>query len=161
MDLIEKIKRMNEEMNRKFPYINAGGCAKSSFTISKSLLKIKGVSRIKIVITWNRAEHRYKSKRLHRIKITDENILDCILSHNWDHIMVRFKYKGKIYYVDPLKIVQAKDLEFMNIDRHYGAVSPSSIIKVIRKCPIKWNKTWASLNKDNEARLAIKRHLLN
>nr|DAJ25890.1 MAG TPA: hypothetical protein [Caudoviricetes sp.] len=37
MDLIEQIKRMNEEMDRKFPYINAGGCAKSSFTISKSL----------------------------------------------------------------------------------------------------------------------------
>lgn len=73
--------------------------------------------------------------------------------------MVRFTYKGKVYYMDPLKIVIAKDLEFKGIKVHYGSISAIGIIKIIRKGKIDWNWKWTSRKKDNEARLVMKKYL--
>ena len=73
--------------------------------------------------------------------------------------MVRFKYKSKIYYMDPLKIVIAKDLHSQGIKVHYGSISAAGIVKIIRKGRIDWNHRWTSAKKDNEARLVMKKYL--
>lgn len=73
--------------------------------------------------------------------------------------MVKFKYNGKIYYVDPLRIVHVKDLKSNNLDAHYGSVSASKVVHIIRKSDICWNSRWTSLNQDNEARLVVKKYL--
>lgn len=159
MDLIETIKEMNKEMSEKFYYINQGGCGKSAFTIYKLLLKIKGVSNVGIVITWDVGNHYCDDRKIRKLKLTDDNILSLINYKNWDHIMVRFKYKDKIYYVDPLKIVIAKDLDFKGIKVHYRSISATGIVKIIRKGKIDWNWKWTSCKKDNEARLVMKKHL--
>lgn len=159
MDLIEVIKEMNKEMSEKFYYINQGGCGKSAFAIYKLLLKIKGVSNVGIVITWNLENNFCRDSKVRKLKLTDENILYFMNYNNWDHIMVRFTYKGKVYYMDPLKIVIAKDLEFKGIKVHYGSISAIGIIKIIRKGKIDWNWKWTSRKKDNEARLVMKKYL--
>lgn len=159
MDLIEVIKEMNKEMSEKFYYINQGGCGKSAFAIYKLLLKIKGVSNVGIAIAWYRDNHKCSYNKIRKIKVTDDNVLECIDSYDWDHIMVKFKYNGKIYYVDPLRIVHVKDLKSNNLNAHYGSVSASKIVHIIRKSDICWNSIWTSLNQDNEARLVMKKYL--
>lgn len=159
MDLIKVIKTMNQEMRNKFLKINRGGCGKSAFTIYKSLLNIEGVSNIKIVFTFSKDDYLFSGIRTHKLKLNDENVLSRINIDNWSHIMVKFKYNGKVYYVDPLRVVQEKDLNHLNIASHYSALTHKGIIKVIRKAGIEWNRTWTSLNKDNEARITMKKHL--
>ena len=159
MDLIEVIKEMNKEMAEKFPEINYGGCGKSSFTLLKCLLNVKGVSNVGIAIAWYRDNHKCSYNKIKKIKVTDDNVLECIDSYDWDHIMVKFKYNGKIYYVDPLRIVHVKDLKSNNLNAHYGSVSASKVVHIIRKSDICWNSRWTSLNQDNEARLVMKKYL--
>ena len=159
MDLIKVIKSMNQEMLNKFPKINCGGCGKSAFTIYKSLLNIEGVSNIKIVFTFSKDDYLFSGIRIHKLKLNDENVISRINIYNWSHIMVKFKYNGKVYYVDPLRVIQEKDLDCLNIASHYSALTHKGIIKVIRKAGIDWNTRWTSLKKDNEARLVMKKHL--
>jgi hypothetical protein len=159
MDLIETIKEMNKEMAEKFPEINYGGCGKSSFTLFNLLSKIKGVSNVGISVTWYRDNHDCGYNKIRKIKITDDNVMRCIDSHDWDHIMVKFKYNGKVYYVDPLRIVHVKDLKSNNLNAHYGTVNANSIIYIIRKSGVIWNWIWTSVKKDNEARLVMKKYL--
>lgn len=159
MDLIKVIKTMNQEMRSKFPKINSGECGKSAFTIYKSLLNIESVSNIKIVFTFSKDDYLFSGIRIHKLKLNDENVLSRINIDNWSHIMVKFKYNGKIYYVDPLRVLQEKDLDHLNIASHYSALTHKGIIKVIRKAGIDWNIKWTSLKKDNEARLVMKKHL--
>lgn len=159
MDLIKVIKTMNQEMRNKFPKINCGGCGKSAFTIYKCLLNIEGVSNIKIVFTFSKDDYLFSGIRPHKLKLNDENVISRINIDNWSHIMVKFKYNGKVYYVDPLRVVQEKDLNRLNIASHYSALTHKGIIKVIRKAGINWNIRWTSLKKDNEARLVMKKHL--
>ena len=146
-------------MLEKFPEINYGGCGKSSFALLKCLLNIKGVSNAGIALSWYRDNHNYSYNKIRKIKITDDNVLNCINRHDWDHIMVKFKYNGKVYYVDPLRIVHVKDLKSNNLNAHYGSVSASKVVHIIRKSDICWNSRWTSLNQDNEARLVMKKYL--
>mgnify|MGYP000949513005 FL=1 len=159
MDLIKVIKTMNQEMRNKFPKINCGGCGKFAFTIYKSLLNIEGVSNIKIVFTFYKDDYLFSGIRIHKLKLNDENVISRINIYNWSHIMVKFKYNGKVYYVDPLRVIQEKDLDRLNIASHYSALTHKGIIKVIRKAGIDWNIRWTSLKKDNKARLVMKKHL--
>jgi hypothetical protein len=159
MDLIKVIKTMNQEMRNKFPKINCGGCGKSAFTIYKSLLNIEGVSNIKIVFTFSKDDYLFSGIRTHKLKLNDENVISRINIYNWNHIMVKFKYNRKVYYVDPLRVIQEKDLDRLNITSHYSALTHKGIIKVIRKAGVDWNTRWTSLKKDNEARLVMKKHL--
>lgn len=110
-------------------------------------------------MTWHDGNHSCDGHRIRKLKLTDDNVLSLINYSNWDHIMVRFKYKGKIYYMDPLKILVYKDLNFRGIKVHYGSISATGIIKIIRKGKINWNWRWTSAKKDNEARLVMKKYL--
>lgn len=134
--LLENIDKMHKKMyaSGNARYVNQGGCGKMAVTIAYMLETYYNITAEIVFVCYDSAEYINRKANINKTNVF-RNLAQFISESEFDHIMVRFCYKNKTYYVDATNIFAASD-----IHRRYKYIFKGSISR----------KTLISISKHNE-----------
>lgn len=138
--LISVLRELSNDLSARFSKINHGGCGKVAAVMYEQLMQVKNVSDVKIVCVDYKRGWRNTNK--HNLNHSS-NLFDDLKygDIDWAHILVSFKYRGRVYCADSAGVQSRKQ---MSDERDYvfhdGEIPIETLLRMNREfC---WNWTF-------------------
>lgn len=90
-----------------YAYVNEGGCGRMAVTIAYVLEKQYNIKTEMVFVSSGWCGDRKINIKNNKMY---SNIDEFVKEADWRHIMVRFKYSGKVYYLDATNLVPASEI---------------------------------------------------
>ena len=137
--LLEKIENLHRRLrnNGMAADVNFGGCGHMAITLSHILSKHYGIKNELIFVDesfCNNSINIHKNKYYH-------NVDDFVFEGDWSHIMVRFRHKGKTYYLDASSIYTHREIINVYPVIFKGSITRGKMIQLSKG--IIWNPRWS------------------
>ena len=137
--LLEKIAQMHNMIFKSgyHAYVNEGGCGRMAVTIAHVLEKQYNIKTEMVFVSGDWCDDRKINIKKNKMY---SDIADFVKESDWRHIMVRFKYAGKVYYLDATNLVPASEITDYYKHVYRGSLTRQQLLNATKNTT--WNYTF-------------------
>lgn len=137
--LLEKIARMHDMISKSgyHAYVNYGGCGRMAVTIAHVLEKQYNIKAEMVFVSGGWCEDKKINIKNNKMY---SSIDEFVKVADWQHIMVRFKYAGRVHYLDATNLIPASEITNHYEHVYRGSLTRQQLLNAVKN--FTWNDTF-------------------